>query len=392
MARRAAIFQDIAKNHKNVLHLDAGNMYGRRTDAARAQTEFLLDHVAKLDYPVLAVGQWDLNYGLDFLKQQAAKHNFHYISANLKGGDSGKLLFDPYAVVKRGGLRIGLISVIGPSYVITTMSAKVDKFVIDSPRDALEKYLPELRKKSDLIVLLSGASTRDTRELLTDLGTGSGIDICVEGADLRQYRRLNRVGDVYLVSANPQGKYLGQLDLQVTPKGVIQDAVLTLHELGKQAPQIDAIQDEVDKFLKGNEKLSQNSKVTPHPDKGLKDEKYLGTLRCSNCHKEIFTKYQETAHAKAWQTLVAKGQTSNPDCVGCHVTGWDYYNGFDPTVSSNGRNTLFNVQCEACHGYGTMHARDGEWAAQAKKSCTHCHTPEFDPDFDYDTYWARIAH
>ncbi len=392
MARRAAIFQDIAKNHDNVLHLDAGNMYGRRTDAAKAQTLFLLDHVAQLDYPVLAVGQWDLNYGLSFLKEQAVKRKLHYISANLRGGEGGKLLFDPYAVVKKGGLRIGIISVLGQSYTITTMSAHVDKFVIDSPRDALDKYLPELRKKSDLIILLSAASTRDTRELLTDLGSGSGIDICVEGADLREYRRLNRVGDIYLVSANPQGKYLGQLDLEVTPKGVIQDAVLTLHELGLQAPEIAEVQAEVDTFLKSNEKLSQHSQLSPRPDKGETSEMYLGTMRCSNCHKAIFTSFQDTGHAKAWQTLVAKGQTSNPECVGCHVTGWDYYNGFDPAVSANGRNTLFNVQCEACHGYGSMHARDGEWVKQAKESCTKCHTPEFDPSFDYDTYWARIAH
>ena len=44
------------------------------------------------------------------------------------------------------------------------------------------------------------------------------------------------------------------------------------------------------------------------------------------------------------------------------------------------------------HGYGTEHARDGEWAAVAKKSCEGCHTPEFDPDFDYATDWAKIAH
>ena len=29
---------------------------------------------------------------------------------------------------------------------------------------------------------------------------------------------------------------------------------------------------------------------------------------------------------------------------------------------------FLGVQCEACHGYGTQHARDGKWAAQAASS------------------------
>jgi len=121
-------------------------------------------------------------------------------------------------------------------------------------------------------------------------------------------------------------------------------------------------------------------------------EKYLGVQNCANCHQEDWDSYMKTGHSKAWQTLVSKGQTSNPECVGCHVTGWDFLNGFDPTVSANGRNTLFNVQCEACHGYGTEHERDGAWTAAAKQSCEGCHTPEFDPDFDYATDWAKVAH
>lgn len=367
-------------------------MYGRRTDAAKAQTLFLLDEVAKLDYPVMGVGQWDLNYGLDFLKEQAGKHGFHYVSANLRLDESPDLLFDPYAVVTKNGIRVGIISVIGQSYKIITMSAKADNFVIDSPRDALEKYVPELRKKCDLVILYSNASTRDTRELLMDLGPEARVDICIEGADSRQYRRLNKVGDTCLVSANPQGKYIGQLDLMLAKDGTIQDAVLKIHELGKQAPENETIKKRVDAFLESNKKLAKKSSLKPTPNQGDPGESFLGVQRCANCHKAEYDAYRSSPHAKAWQTLVAKGQTSNPDCISCHVTGWNWYGGFNPTVSTKGQNTLFNVQCEACHGYGSQHTRDGKWAKLAKDSCTKCHTKEFDPNFDYRTRWAVIAH
>ncbi len=396
LARRAAIFQLIAKDHPHVLHLDAGNMFGRRTEAARAQTVFLLDEVEKLGYEVLGVGQWDLNYGLDFLREQAAKHGFHYVCANLHLGDDSELLFDPYAVVKVNGIRVGIISVLGQSndqrYKIVTMSPKVDDFVVDSPRDALEKYVPELRKKSDLVVLLSNANARDTRQLLLDLGPEAAVDICVEGADSKQYRRLNKVGDTYLVSANPQGKYLGQLDLMLSHDGKIQDAVLKIHELGKQAPEDETIKKRVDTFLEANKQKGHTARLKPTPTMGDPNEHFLGVQRCANCHKKEYEVFRTSAHAKAWQTLVSKGQTNNPECVACHVTGWNWYGGYDPGVATDGRNILFNVQCEACHGYGSEHTRDGQWAKKAKDSCVQCHTEKFDPDFDYETRWSAIAH
>lgn len=343
-------------------------------------------------YRVLGVGSWDLNYGLDYLREQAKKHGFHYVSANLKLADQEGLLFDPYAVVEKAGLKIGIISVLGQSYKITTMSAKADNFVIESPRDAMEKYLPELREKSDLVILLSNANTRDTRQLLMDLGEGAGIDLAIEGADPRQYRRLNKVGETYLVSANPQGKYLGQLDLMISRGEGIRDAVLQIHELGEQAPQVEEIHQRVEAFLEENKELAQRPQVKPEPVHGEAEEKFLGTANCANCHREDYEIYQTSAHAQAWRSLVDKGQTSNPDCISCHVVGWEWHGGYDPTAVAGGRNSLVNVQCEACHGYGTEHSREGAWLAEAKASCERCHTPDFDPDFDYQRDWKKIAH
>jgi hypothetical protein len=53
---------------------------------------------------------------------------------------------------------------------------------------------------------------------------------------------------------------------------------------------------------------------------------------------------------------------------------------------------LIDVQCEACHGPGAEHARDGSYRERARASCVRCHTPLDDPDFDYERDWAAIAH
>ena len=116
---------------------------------------------------------------------------------------------------------------------------------------------------------------------------------------------------------------------------------------------------------------------------------------CARCHSESARTYAESAHSQAFQTLVAKGQQDNPECVSCHVVGFEWANGYDRVAHTEvpGRPALKNVQCEACHGYGTQHARgEGDWLQAARESCVLCHDQANSPDFDYESYWAKIAH
>ncbi len=395
LARRAALIAKARKEHSNVVLLDAGGLFGQRSALEREQTEFLCTETATLGYKVFGVGATDLNYGLDFLRQMEKTHGFLWVNANLRGSADGALLFPPYTIVDAGGVKLGITSVVGSAARFVTMSATADDFAVDSPRDALDRVLPELRKKCDVVVLLAQMSSTDTRELLVRLGDAAGIDICVEGEDVRQYRRMNKIGNTVLLAANNEGKYLGQLDVSVDKRAhALQFGEVTMIELDEKSEEVTAVRDRVAAFLDAAAKQA----TTPvpadnHPRPlGAATEKFLGAAACSRCHTDDYKAYSATAHARAWQTLVDKGQDSNPECIACHVVGYSHVNGFDPANSEDGRNGLFNVQCEACHGYGTSHARDGKWVAAAKASCTTCHNPENSPHFDYASYWKRIAH
>lgn len=395
LARRAAVHDQIREQHPNVLLLDAGNLLGNRNELEKKQTEFLARETEALGYEVFGVGERDLNYGLDFLRGLEEKHGFVFTNANLRDGDSGELLFPPYLVREEAGLDVGIISVLSPSFRVVSMTAQTDNYTTDSPRDALDRYLPELREKADLIVLLAQVGTQELRQLLMDIGEGSGIDVCVEGHAPRQYRRVNRVGDVILVAANNQGKYAGQLDMLVTPQGEVEDATVTIHTLDDKAPEIEAIRKRVDEFKAKNQpENTRNVSFDHNRPYGDEGERFLGVHTCAKCHTDEARSYAQTAHAQAFQTLVAKGQQDNPDCVSCHVVGFEHVNGYDRVAHPEvpGRPALKNVQCEACHGYGTQHAREGDWLQAARDSCLPCHDSANSPDFDYETYWSRIEH
>jgi hypothetical protein len=175
----------------------------------------------------------------------------------------------------------------------------------------------------------------------------------------------------------------------------VQDATLTVHGLDKNSAQIDSIEKMVDEFKKQNTKASDLAASFVHPrTEGSRAQQFLGATNCAQCHHEEFSSYSQSSHARAFSTLIDKGQMNNPDCVSCHVVGFYHENGYDRVADPKvfGRETLKNVQCEACHGYGSEHDRTGDWLASARESCTVCHDSQNSPDFNYDAYWEKIAH
>lgn len=111
---------------------------------------------------------------------------------------------------------------------------------------------------------------------------------------------------------------------------------------------------------------------------------FVGVEECTTCHAEAREVWDKTAHAHAYETLVKDFKEYNLECVGCHVTGYGKPGG--STVTHN--DELKDVQCEDCHGPGSLHVNDPDNPAliQLKpdpKSCvSRCHHPPHVEGFD----------
>jgi hypothetical protein len=80
---------------------------------------------------------------------------------------------------------------------------------------------------------------------------------------------------------------------------------------------------------------------------------YIGIDACTDCHDEERKVWDKTGHAQAYVTLQKDFKEFNLDCVSCHVTGYGKPGG--STVTWNDK--LQAVQCEECHGPGSLHAK-----------------------------------
>ena len=140
-----------------------------------------------------------------------------------------------------------------------------------------------------------------------------------------------------------------------------------------------------------NTKAAANVPVPP-PPKG--QAAYVGTAACEDCHDEQVKFWQKTRHAGAWKTLVDRGQQFDFDCISCHVTGFGQKGGSNLAHNEN----LRDVQCETCHGPGSIHvAKGGEEKpfavalAPPRNLCfEQCHTKEHSDTFQWEAYMRDI--
>ena len=163
--------------------------------------------------------------------------------------------------------------------------------------------------------------------------------------------------------------------------------------------------------------------VVAHPD-----GEFAGSEVCADCHTSAWAEYEQTPHYHATDTLVKLDPPRHfdPECLSCHVTGWNpqeyfpYASGYrsleaTPHLKQNG--------CENCHGPAADHVsaetgavevaeadketlraalrlnlvenegnKEGQAYGEVVKNCMQCHDLDNSPDFDFQKYWPEVKH
>jgi hypothetical protein len=188
-------------------------------------------------------------------------------------------------------------------------------------------------------------------------------------------------GGALYITAGDRGQVLGIAKVALGEEGAAAMRGETF-TLSKRVPEKPEIREMVDDFQRNLNSLLREQAVAQAAQRASPDGHfYLGEQTCARCHRVEAQIWSKSAHAHAFQTLVDADAESLPECFRCHVTGSGDPSGYVP--GSLEAVTFENVQCEACHGKGTRHARDGSYGeGLLLDSCITCHTPENSPDFD----------
>ena len=389
-----------------VFLVSAGDFYGGTDIYNEPKCHFIARVMRRLRYDAVALGDMDLNYGLDSIVEDSKRHRLNVLCANLfRRTENGlavddRSVFHGYKIVYRGGVRVGFIGVLSPSAKNKRAAAQQNEivarsYVIKDPLPELVKLVPVVRKESDLVVLLAHMDEEDVERILTEV---DGVDMVIRGHSGRPSATLEPVliEGVPVYIASNQGQYMGRMTVRLGAGPHWFKATNEIRLLDRTVADDSEMASIVRAFTIENRKLQKalfvREQLKGHSETDGGQERFLGVATCQGCHAEAFDTFVHTAHAHAYQTLAVGFNHLDSNCLPCHSTGYGDEGGFSGARRIGSPVDLVDVQCEACHGPGADHNRDGSYLAAAKNSCVNCHTKEQDPHFDFEAAWKKIAH
>lgn len=369
--------------------LDLGDFSSNKKVVDEFETRFIWKTMEKMGYVASTPGVRELNLW-PFYHEISEQSPIRVVSSNLtvvENGQKRPVGIESF-VTEINGVDVGFFAVMGENELQTVKEIEGISFEHEDPLAAAERIVPELRKQAEMVVLMSQLNPQETRTLVQKV---PGIDVALVGRRPAWIDRAVMESTTIVQETGIRGQFHGEMVVIVDPDGRVVDwgsrnitLAQAMPEDAEIAAEVSQVQAETKELIKASQK--QRTSDLEHK---LSSERYLGADRCGRCHEAEHQQWAQSAHAKAFDTLMTDQKHENKECIGCHVTGWEIPSGFTDLASTA---NLKNVQCESCHNVGTMHARGADVVKVTEETCVKCHTGDWGKDFDFKRDLKKVAH
>jgi len=380
LARRATLLYQLREELSDFLLLDTGDLLSARGRPVGDRK--VLEMYGLLGYDAITVGDQEFVNGRTFFETDVLGAELPMISASLWDERTGRLLLPPYAIKTISDVRVGVIGLVDAQAFMVLEPSAHRGIRVAPISETLERVLPEVREKADVVIVLSHLGIEGDRDLAEEV---SGIHLIIGGHSGAASKQALNVGETLIVRTGPGGEYIGRLDLTLNAEYQIKTHTHTLLPLDETIPDVPAVEEniaDVPVWEAGSQKEVMPSIAT--------GRLFTESERCRSCHPGAFEAWQQSAHARAFDTLPTELQ-GNFGCLPCHATGWTKGGYIDEQRTPD----LKHVGCTSCH---VMRRKHLSWPAKSpvpkgsEADCRACHTAKRAPDFEYESYWSKIAH
>ena len=169
----------------------------------------------RLGADAVALGNHDLDGGLDFLQAQAAVLRAPLLCANVAGGPAGWVR--PHRLLRRRGWRIAVVGLTLPDFAAYQPDRNVAGLAFGEPAAALERVLRRLNGRADVVVVLSHCGYEPDRELLR---RQPAVALVVGGHSHLLLPEPVLVGHGWVAHAGAEGTHVGWVELRRSGEGV----------------------------------------------------------------------------------------------------------------------------------------------------------------------------
>ena len=390
LSRKAAVIDSLKKTDKNILNLDAGNLFFSKEPLNEIEkSEFLLksQYILKaynqIGLDALNIGEKDLLFGMGEITELEKKSSFAFISANILNKNTGTPVFKPYIIKEVSGKKLGIIGLCGQTDPISS------EIMIEDPFKTAEKWVNLISDKCDHIILLSALGLENDKKVSSQI---KGISLIISAKSKNQVKEPLLLNKTWITQTYNRGQFLGKLKVFLTKNAglKIKNSLIPLdNSTGENQEIMGIVKNYKTALVSMNKQKFFKSELASKEGNAPDRLYYLGSEKCGECHFPQYENWQQTFHAEAYATLQKEENNYSVECLPCHTTGYGEPGGFD--VSQGPGSRFLNVQCESCHGPGSSHSEEnGIIRNIGEKGCIICHDNKNSPNFDYNEYLPMV--
>jgi hypothetical protein len=445
-ARREALLARVSEGDVPLLHVDAGEtllkgIASTRSAATSDRADLILALSEAVGVDAWAPGPTDLlALGADGMAAVAAGRKVGPPVVGATWTVDGGALLPATRLWEQGGVRVGIVGVNGPPAGRRDREAVGLLDAVPAVRDAVATLPADL----DLVVVL-GSMPEATADAIATEVEAVGLVLTTRERSVdppRTPQRADGTPGALVIETPDRGRYLQVIDLQLgsaagwpfalapddgewktrdtlraqlrnaraagSPRVASLETQLAELEsrfgevgrgrnlahvraipLGTDLDGVAAVAPAIEDF---KQRTRTRAEVQAAAAPGPLESAHAGAGACVNCHTQEFARWGFSGHSKAWQSLIKRKATDNPECVGCHTTAYGEPGGLGELTPGSIRK-FRDIQCEACHGPLAGHPDDARVEAEpvTVERCLGCHDAANSPDFDFESYLRQAS-
>ena len=227
--KRSLYINDFINSNPRTLVLDAGDFFTMSKNLLK--DSLVCEAYATIPYDGILLGDQELTRDEKFLNNVLPKLESSIILSNLE--EPSLSFVRKYKVIKRGGLSIGVIGILGGNAMKYYPKDIRDSIVLTDPASTVNEIVKRIRPRTDVIILLSHQGFDQDQVLAKSL---KGVNIILGAHSQTVPKEPVIINDILISQAGREGYYVGLIELKLNKYKKIEEHIMSTISMTQDMP------------------------------------------------------------------------------------------------------------------------------------------------------------
>ena len=227
--KRSLYINDFINSNPRTIVLDAGDFFTMSKNLLK--DSLVCEAYATIPYDGILLGDQELTRDENFLNNVLPKLESSIILSNLEAPSFS--FVRKYKVIKRGGLSIGVIGILGGNAMKYYPKDIRDSIVLTDPASTVNEIVKRIRPRTDVIILLSHQGFDQDQVLAKSL---KGVNIILGAHSQTVPKEPVIINDILISQAGREGYYVGLIELKLNKYKKIEDHIMSTISMTQDMP------------------------------------------------------------------------------------------------------------------------------------------------------------